>query len=78
MFEETNAYSASIVGEWETHTTGESVNSLPHAPWVCVLSVLVLSLSSSLNELIFKPSRILFLNKTHRNVQQIEDTLDFY
>ena len=60
VFEKTNAYSVSMVGGWETLTAGESVDSLPHAPWVCVLSTLVLSLSSFLNGLIFKPSQILF------------------
>ena len=57
VFEETNTYSASVVGRWETLTTGESIRSPPHAPWVCVLSTLTLSLSSYLKTLIFKYSQ---------------------
>ena len=32
VFEETNTYSASIVGKSETLTAGESIDSPPHAP----------------------------------------------
>ena len=42
MFGETNMYLASIVGEWKTPTTGESIDSLPHDLGVCVLSMLIL------------------------------------
>ena len=63
MLGETNMYSASIVGEWKTPTTGESFDSLPHDFRVCMLSMLILSPSLSLNTLIFKSSRIMLLNK---------------
>ena len=63
MFEETYMYSASIVGEWESLTMDESVDSLPHAFRVCMLSTLILSPSLSLNALIFEPSQIMLLYK---------------
>ena len=57
VFEETNTYSASVVGEWETPTVGGSIESPPHAPWVCVLSTLTLTLSSCLKTLIIECSQ---------------------
>ena len=65
VFEETNTYSTSIVGESKALTVGESIDSPPHAPWVCVLSTLALSLSSCLKTLIFEYSQILFLKIEH-------------
>ena len=53
VFEETNTYSTSIVGEWEMFTVGESIDSPPHAPRVCVLSTPALTLSSCLKTLTF-------------------------
>ena len=32
VFEETNTYLTSIVGEWKMLTVGESIDSPPHAP----------------------------------------------
>ena len=56
IFEEQNTYSASKIREREPLTTGEFVDSPPLAPWMGALSALILSLSSSLKELIFKYS----------------------
>ena len=38
-------------------TVGESIDSPPHTPWVCVLSTPALSLSSYLKTLIFEYSQ---------------------
>ena len=62
VFEETNMYSISMVGECRMLTVGESIDSPPHATSVCVLSTLALSLSSCLKTLIFENLQILFIN----------------
>ena len=49
--------------EWEPLATGEFVDLPPLVPQMCALSALILSLSSSLMELILKCSWILFLNR---------------
>ena len=43
-----------MVKEWEPFATGEFVDPPPLVPWTCALSALILSLSSSLKELILK------------------------
>ena len=64
VFKEINAYSTSMVGEWGTFTVGETVDSPPHAPWVCLLSTLAMSPSSHLKTVILEYSQnsILKLN----------------
>ena len=78
ILEKQNTYLASKVKDWEPLTTSQFIGSPLLVPWTCALSALILSLSSSLKELILKYSWILFLNKCIRmsNKFRISELVD--